>query len=180
MVGTLAVNGSVFVFITHSLHIETRPFIFSFYMIGTSVMKELKSLMLSVVFLLFCNYVCCISVVLMLSFLTLSSAVRNICSTSIIQNRFCIAQFCQVVFDSFMETLFFTSYCILVFCWCLLVSQLSLVPLIFFESVYRLFVYSCILIRKHFFTAANFSPFNLESLLNQKLSSLKAEFCFCD
>ena len=166
MVGTLAVNGLVSVFITHSLHIETRPLIFSFYMIGTSVMKELKSLMLSFVFL---N-----------SFLTLSSAVRNICSTSIIQNRFCIAQFCQVVFDSFMETVFFTSYCILVFCWCLLVSQLSLVPLIFFESVYRLFVYSCILIRKHFFTAANFSPFNLESLLNQKLSSLKAEFCFCD
>ena len=32
----------------------------------------------------------------------------------------------------------------------------------------------------YFFTIAYFSPFNLKSLLNQKLSSLKAEFCFCD
>ena len=37
-----------------------------------------------------------------------------------------------------------------------------------------------ILIRKCFFTSAYFSPFDLKSLLNQKLSSLKAKFCFCD
>ena len=35
-----------------------------------------------------------------------------------------------------------------------------------------------ILIRKHFFTSAYFSPFNPKSLLNQKLSSLKAKFGF--
>ena len=33
---------------------------------------------------------------------------------------------------------------------------------------------------KLFLYIAYFSPFNLKSLLNQKLSSLKAEFCFCD
>ena len=37
-----------------------------------------------------------------------------------------------------------------------------------------------ILVRKCFFTSACFSPFDLKSLLNQKLSSLKAKFCFCD
>ena len=37
-----------------------------------------------------------------------------------------------------------------------------------------------ILMRKSFFTSAYFSPFDLKSLLNQKLSSLKAKFCFCD
>ena len=37
-----------------------------------------------------------------------------------------------------------------------------------------------ILIRKCFFTSAYFSPFDLKSSLNQKLSSLKAKVCFCD
>ena len=37
-----------------------------------------------------------------------------------------------------------------------------------------------ILIKRHFFTSAYFSPFDLKSLLNQKLSSLKAKFCFRD
>ena len=37
-----------------------------------------------------------------------------------------------------------------------------------------------ILVRKYFFTFAYFYPFNLKSLLNQKCSSLKAKFCFCD
>ena len=36
------------------------------------------------------------------------------------------------------------------------------------------------LIRKYFFSSAYFSPLNLKSLLNQKLCSLKAKFCFCD
>ena len=37
-----------------------------------------------------------------------------------------------------------------------------------------------ILIRKCFFTSAYFSPFDLKSSLNRKLSSLKAKVCFCD
>ena len=37
-----------------------------------------------------------------------------------------------------------------------------------------------ILIRKYFFTPAYFSSFDLESSLNQKLSSLRAKACFCD
>ena len=37
-----------------------------------------------------------------------------------------------------------------------------------------------ILIRKCYFIAAYFSPFDLKSFLNQKLSSLKAKFCFYD
>ena len=45
----------------------------------------------------------------------------------------------------------------------------------------RLFVLNhIILIRKCFFTSAYFSPFDLKSLLNQALSSLKVKFCFCD
>ena len=36
------------------------------------------------------------------------------------------------------------------------------------------------LIRKCFFTSAYFSPFGLKNLLNQKLSSLKTKFYFCD
>ena len=36
-----------------------------------------------------------------------------------------------------------------------------------------------ILIRKYFFESTYFSQFNLKSLLNQKLSSLKGKFCFC-
>ena len=34
--------------------------------------------------------------------------------------------------------------------------------------------------KKIFFISAYFSPFDLKSLLNQKLSSLKAKFCFCN
>ena len=37
-----------------------------------------------------------------------------------------------------------------------------------------------ILIRKCFLIFAYFSPFDLKRILNQKLSSLKAKFCFCD
>ena len=37
-----------------------------------------------------------------------------------------------------------------------------------------------ILIRKCFFTSAYFSPFDLKSSLNQKLSRLKKKVCFCD
>ena len=37
-----------------------------------------------------------------------------------------------------------------------------------------------ILITKYFFPSLYFSPFNLKSLLNQKLTSLKAKFCFFD
>ena len=37
-----------------------------------------------------------------------------------------------------------------------------------------------ILIRKCFFTSAYFSPFDLKSSLNHKLSSLRAKVCFCD
>ena len=36
-----------------------------------------------------------------------------------------------------------------------------------------------ILIKKYFLTSAYFFPFNMKSLLYQKLSSLKAKFCFC-
>ena len=36
------------------------------------------------------------------------------------------------------------------------------------------------LIRKCFFTSAFLSPFDLKGLLNQKLPTLKAKFCFCD
>ena len=42
------------------------------------------------------------------------------------------------------------------------------------------FVLNHILIRKCFFASVYFFPFDLKSLLNQKLSSLKAKFCFCD
>ena len=34
--------------------------------------------------------------------------------------------------------------------------------------------------KKIFFTSAYFSPFNLKSSLNQKLSNLEAKVCFCD
>ena len=37
-----------------------------------------------------------------------------------------------------------------------------------------------ILIIKYFFTSAFFSPFDLKSSLNRKMSSLRAKVCFCD
>ena len=36
------------------------------------------------------------------------------------------------------------------------------------------------IILKCFFTSAYFSPFDLNSLLDQKLSTLTAKFCFCN
>ena len=47
----------------------------------------------------------------------------------------------------------------------------------------RLFLLFCIhiiLIRKYFFKSAYFFPFNLKSLLKQKLSTLKGKFYFCN
>ena len=48
------------------------------------------------------------------------------------------------------------------------------------EKVVYFVLNHIILIRKCFFTSAYFSPFDLKSSLNQKLSSLKAKVCFCD